>query len=178
MKKSIKVIVFGLCLSLSACEYSNTFQGTFNNIPATMIAYSKNTNRYCIALTLTAADVSKSSFVSAQDVYDANDLFKPVDFDTKNTPCSENLSEYLVGTRSTEILSKREISKCQQLGAHAGRMVYYNEYNYQEHLTFTLKSVADDQVLGTFIGTGKLSLFEDTDHPTRHGPIVPIEYCN
>ena len=178
MKNSIQVILLTLCLSLSACEYSNMFQGTFNGAPATINAFSKNTNKYCVALTLTAGSVSKNSFISAQDVYDQDDLFKAIDFNTKSAPCSENLNEYLVGTRSAEILSKKEISKCQQLGAHLGRVVYYNEYNYQDHLTFTMKKLNDDQVVGTFTGVGKPSLFVDTDHPTSHGPIVPIEYCN
>ena len=69
MKNIIFAVVVGL--TLSACDYTNEFKGTYNGEPATMSAHSNNINRYCVALNITAGANTKSSYISAQSVFDA-----------------------------------------------------------------------------------------------------------
>ena len=58
--------------TLSACDYSNTFQGEFNGQPATLSAYSQNIDSDCVALTLNTSSGTLDNFISAQQTFDPN----------------------------------------------------------------------------------------------------------
>ena len=168
----MKYLTFmGLALALSACNYSNTFTGTFNGAPATMSAYSKNINKYCVALNIKAGTETKSSFISAQSVFDANDLFKPMAFNTKGAPCGANLEEYLVGNRNATVLNISQTTQRENVGVDYCRYTTYNTYQYKEDITFEMKKNATDETVGTFAGVGEIDQYTDFQHPVQYGPI-------
>ncbi len=176
MKKIILLLVGSL--SLTACNYSNTFTGMYNNSSATLDAYSKNINRYCVALTLRAGNITKSSFISAQAVFDQNDFLKPVQFNTKGAPCSQSLDEYLVGERNTQVYNISVVTESEPYGANYCRLVSYKRYQYQEMISFELKTNSDDQSQGIFKGVGEMSYYVDYVHPVSYGGIYFCNYGN
>lgn len=175
-------MVLAAGFALTACDYSNEFTGSYNNVPATMSAYSKNVNKYCISLNLTANGTQIQSFISAQAVYDANDLFAAKSFNTKGAECSANLSQYLVGTRTTQVLNTFETQTTQNVNQSFCQQVFYKAYDYQDTIHFDIKNNTDDQVVGTFEGKGKRATYTDDSHPTHYGqvyqcgPIYPQPY--
>lgn len=168
------IITLGLALTLSACNYSNTFKGTYNGAPASMSAYSKNINKYCVALSITAGNETKNSFISAQAVFDPNDFLKPMAFNTKGANCSANLEEYLVGTRNTKVLNIALVSIREQVNFDWCRFTTYNRYTYQEDIAFEVKKNTNDELVGSFVGVGGTGQYTDYDHPVQYGPIY---YC-
>jgi len=161
---------FLLIFSLSACDYSNEFNGTFNGVPALMNAYSKNVNNYCVALTITAGVETKATYINAQSVYNANDLFEPVEFNTKGSLCGANLSEYLVGIRNTKILRVSKISQLDNVDNDYCRFITYNQYQYEEFISLEFKNNLNDQSTGKFSGLGQEKIFVDYDHPVSFSP--------
>lgn len=168
------IVYFGIALTLSACNYSNTFTGTFNGAPSSMTAFSKNINKYCVALNIKAGNETKSSFISAQAVFDANDILKPMSFNTKGAPCSANLDEYLVGTRNTNVTNVSFITQREQVNFDYCRYATYKRYQYFEDINFEMKKNATDELTGTFAGRGELSYYTDYQNPVSYGPIF---YC-
>ncbi len=160
-----------LALSLTACKYSNTFEGTYNGNPAKLSAYSKNINRYCVALNLTAGSETKSTFISAQDVFDVNDFLKPKAFNTKDANCGSSNEEYLVGNRSTSIIDTTMVSEIRSVNIDFCQQVTYKRYEYNESVTFEFKNKATDQTTGIFNGTGMIGFYVDRDHPVAFGPV-------
>ncbi|MFM8312781.1 MAG: hypothetical protein ACKOA8_00680 [Deltaproteobacteria bacterium] len=165
------IIALSLALFLSACNYSNTFDGTFNGAPATMKAYSKNINRYCVNLNLTTKDLSLSAFISAQSVFDPNDMLKPMAFNTKDAQCGSSSDQYMVGTRNTKVLRTSLVSYQEFYGVDFCRYVTYNSYDYQEDIALEFRKKADDSFNGRFVGTGLVASYVDRDHPVSYGPI-------
>lgn len=163
-----------LALSLSACKYSNTFTGTLDGAAATMTAYSKNINKYCVALNIEAGSVEKSNYISAQAVFDPNDFLKPMSFNTKGAECGANQDEYLVGSRNTTVMNISYVTMREQVSVDYCRYTTYKNYQYKEEITFEMKNNATDATTGTFSGVGKVSNFTDTAHPTNYGPLF---YC-
>ena len=172
MNKLTSVLL--LALSLTACNYSNTFEGAYNGTPAKMTAYSKNINRYCIALSLTAGSETKSAFISASDVFDSGDLLKPKSFNSKGTNCSANQDFYLAGVRKTTVLGTSPVTYQSSVNANYCQQVTYNRYTYKEDISFEIKKNANDEVTGKFEGVGQEADFVDRDHPIAYGPIY---YC-
>jgi hypothetical protein len=168
MKNTLFALAIGL--SLSACNYSNEFTGTFNNAPATMSASSKNINRYCVALNITAGNLTKSSYISAQAVFDVNDFLKPMSFNTKGAECGANLTEYLEGTRNTTVMNISTVMEREQINYNWCRMTTYKDYNYKEEITFDVKNNSDDVTTGSFTGVGEVADYIDRDHPVSYGP--------
>jgi hypothetical protein len=173
MNKNLSKIGMGIALSfvLTACEYNNQFNGTFNNTPANLTAYASDIDRYCLALNLTAGTFTDKSFISAQAVYDPNHPDVARSFNTKGAPCSANLSEYLVGTRAVNTLAVTQVSSDEHINSYQCEVVYYKQVQYQETLTFDIHRNSDDSVVGSFSGLGSVSSYTDTDHPTGYGQI-------
>ncbi len=163
-----------LAISLSACQYSNTFKGTFNGAPASMKAYSKNVNKYCVALNITAGNETKSTYISAQSVFDPNDFLKPMSFNTKGAECGVNLDEYLVGTRNTTVMNISLVTKRVQVSFDYCRYNTYKNYRYQEEISFEMKKNSNDETVARFSGLGEIAQYIDEDHPVGYGPIF---YC-
>jgi len=165
-----------LALTLSACKYSNTFTGTYQNEAASMTAYSGNISRYCIALSLSAGAVKKTSSISGSLLFDPNDFLKTTAFNTKGTACDAGLAEYLVGTRSTTVLGVSTVYQEEHDNYNFDfcRSVYYKQYQYKEQVTVDFKNNLDDQLVGSFVGTGEVGEYVDYDHPVNYGPIY---YC-
>lgn len=180
MNKLNSVLAVALAFTVSACNYSNEFTGTFNGSSAKLTALSKNINKYCVALELTSNLGVKNNFISAQAVFNPNDLFAAKDFNTKGAECSVNQTEYLVGTRTATVLGTSEVSETQSVGAYNCQTVYYKNYTYQEKIAFQLKANADDQTVGTFEGTGLVDNFTDRSRVTRYGNVwmcrAPMPY--
>jgi hypothetical protein len=175
MKNINSLLVVALAFTLGACEYSNDFTGTYNNVPANLSAYSKNVNKYCVALSLESNGTTKTNFISAQDVFDANDLFASKNFNSKGTECAANQTEYLVGTRTAKVLGTSEVAESRSVGAYDCQTVVYKQYTYQESISFDLKTIADDQAVGSFAGTGVVATNVDRDHVLRYGPIYQCQ---
>jgi hypothetical protein len=170
-----KIVTFALlALTLTACNYSNTFQGTYNDSPASMTAYSRNINRYCIALNLTSGAMKKSSYISASLLFDPNDFLRPTVFNSKGSNCGAGLSEYLEGARSTQVLGTSIVYRSENYGFDYCRYVYYQQYRYKEEVRIHFKNNSDDQLVGSFVGMGEVSEYVDFDHPVNYGPIY---YC-
>jgi len=167
-------IALSLALVLSACNYDNTFNGTFNGAPASLKALSKNINRYCVALTITAGSEVRNSYISAQSVFDASDVLKPMSFNTKGAECGANLDEYLVGNRNTTVMNISYINVREPVGVDYCRYTTYKNYQYKEEISFEMKKNATDESTGTFSGVGQVSELVDYDHPVSSGPIF---YC-
>ena len=167
-------IALTLALSLSACNYDNTFNGTFNGAPASMKAHSGNIDRYCVALAITAGSLAKNSFISAQSVFDPNDVLKPMSFNTKGAPCGVNLDEYLVGNRNTTVISISNVTERQQVDMNYCQNVTYKDYQYKEDISFEMKNNSTDETTGVFTGVGEVTDFIDYDHPVSTGSIY---YC-
>ena len=163
-----------LGLSLSACNYSNQFQGTFNNTPSTMTAYSSNIDRYCVSLTINANGATKNSFISAQAVFDEKDLLKPMSFNTKGAECGANLDEYLVGTRTTTVVNTTNVTQSESAGVNLCQNVTYRDYHYQENIVLEMRNNVNDQTAGSFSGVGQVAEYVDFDHPVAYGPVY---YC-
>jgi hypothetical protein len=177
MNKTISSKVLGilcLTLALSACRYSNEFTGSYNSSPAKLTAFSKNTDKYCIALTLTSGPVTKNNFVSAQDVVDFGEITRAKYFNTKATPCNANMTEYLVGTRTSKILGTSLIARNELMAGNLCRVTYYNEYLYQDAIQFELRNNANDSVVGNFSGDGQVDRYTDYSRPVSYGPVY---YC-
>jgi hypothetical protein len=172
MKKLL--IALSLSLSLSSCKYSNTFQGTYNDSPASMTAYSRNINRYCVALNLTAGDQTKKSYISSKYLFDPNDFLKPTSFNSKGDQCQTNLDEYLVGTRNTTVLGDALVYREENVNYNYCQSVFYKQYQYKEDVKIDFKKTADDQLVGTFVGVGNVDYYIDYGHPVAYGPIY---YC-
>ncbi len=166
---------FLFTLSLSACKYSNEFRGTYNGQDATLSAYSKNVNKQCISLELTSGDQNLKNGIDVRAVYDSGDFSRSKNFNTKGAACSEKFGEYLSGTRSTKILNSYPVSQIETLGIDMCRVVYYQEYLYQDVIQFELKNKTDDTTLGTFKGEGQSERYLDTSRPTGFGPVF---YCD
>ncbi len=166
-------LILSLAVSLSACNYDNTFVGSLNGAPASMTAQSKNIARYCIALAITAGSETKSSFISAQSVFDENDFLKPMSFNTKGAPCGANLDEYLVGSRSTTVLQRSLETHLEVTGSQC-QYITYNKYKYKEDISFEMKKNDTDVTTDVFNGVGEESEYTDFDHPVNVGPIY---YC-
>ncbi len=160
--------VLSLTLALSACRYSNEFSGTFNGEAAKLTALSNNTDKYCIALSLVTPETTRKNFISAQSVFDENSLTEPKSFNTKGTPCNANMSEYLAGTRTSQILGKNVVMDTQIVSFNLCRTVYYTQYLYQDALQFEIRSNADDQLVGTFTGKGLQDSYTDYAHPSNY----------
>ncbi len=169
MKKLTSVLL--LALSLTACKYSNTFEGTYNGNPASMTAYSKNINRYCVALNMKSGSETKSTYISAQDVFDSNDFLKPMSFNTKNANCGSDNEEYLVGNRKTTVLGESLVTFQSSVNVNYCQQVTYKRYEYKEDVTFEFKKKSNDELTGTFSGIGLIDYFTDTNHPVAYGPI-------
>ena len=165
------ILLFALPLTLNACRYSNEFNGKFNETPATLSAFSKNTEKYCIALNLTAGTETRKSYISANSVFDARDLTRTKAFNTKNEPCSANLDEYLVGTRSTKVTSTRMVSRIENLNSFLCQVVYYNEYGYTDEIQFDFRNKLSDLPTGNFSGTGMVQFYTDFSRPMNVGPV-------
>ncbi len=165
---------FLFTLSLSACKYSNEFRGSFNGQEATLTAYSKNVNKYCISLGLNSGDQSIKNGIDAGSVYDSGDFTRSKSFNTKSADCSSKFDEYLMGTRSTKILNSYPVSRIENSGIDMCQVVYYQEYLYQDVIQFEVKKKADDSTLGTFKGEGQSERYLDTSRPTGFGPLY---YC-
>ncbi len=163
-----------LALSLTACKYSNTFEGTYNGNAAKMTAYSKNINRYCISLSLTAGSETKQAFISASDVFDSSDLLKPKAFNSKGTNCSANQDDYMSGVRKTNVLGTSLVTYQNSVNSNYCQQVTYNRYLYKEEISFEFKKNANDEITGKFEGIGEESYYVDRDHPVAYGPIY---YC-
>jgi len=167
---------------LASCNYSNEFTGSFNGTPATLSAYSKNINKYCVSLAIkqgvapgSNGTVVKNSFISAQAVYDPNDLLKPVFFNTKGAGCSVNLDHYLVGSRKAEVLGNRLVTRREYTNLIDWcQMVTYKQYQYKEKIDFEVRALAGDQTQGQFAGTGAESSYVDLARPVSAGPVF---YC-
>ncbi len=170
MKKINSILPLVFVFVLSACNYSNEFTGSFNGTPATLSAYSKNVNRYCIALNLKGA-VTKSNFISASDVYNSSDIFAAKSFNTEGTQCAANQSEYLVGNRVATVLSTSEVSRVVDVGFYDCQTVYYNAYSYRETINVEFRNKISHATTGSFNGTGLVNTYVDTDRPTRYGRI-------
>jgi hypothetical protein len=164
-------LLFGLTLTLSACRYSNEFSGMFNDTPATLTAFSKNTDKYCIALTLTAGNETRKSFISARSVFDERDLTRPKAFNTKNEPCSANLDEYLMGVRSSKIVGTSMITRIENLNPYLCQVVFYNQYAYTDDIQMAFRNKLSDQSTGSFSGTGQVQSYTDFGRPISYGPI-------
>jgi len=167
------VLMVALAFGLGACDYSNQFTGTYNNAPATLSAYSKNISKYCIALSLDSNGAKKSNFISAQAVFDPNDLLATKTFNTKGSQCAANQTEYLVGSRTATVLSTAPVTIIRNVGMYSCQAVYYTQYQYQEKISFELHTIANDQLVGTFEGTGQPDQYVDDAHPTGYGAIYP-----
>jgi hypothetical protein len=165
------LLAVALAFTVSACNYSNEFTGTYNSAPAKLSAYSKNINTYCVALSLESNGIKKSNFISAQAVFDPNDLLAPKNFNTKGSQCAANQSEYLVGTRSATVLATNQVAQTRSVGAYDCQVVYYKQYQYQEKITFQIQNNADDAIVGTFDGVGQSAQYIDDAHPVGYGPI-------
>lgn len=172
MKKIVMILT--LTFTLSACRYSNTFNGTYNGAPASMNAYSKNINKYCISLEIASEGATKNLFISAQSVYDPNDLLKPMMFNTKGANCGLNLSEYLVGNRNTTVTNISYVTERVIVTPSYCQFLTFKNYQYKEEISFELKNNSDDQLVGSFQGIGQVSQYIDRDHPVNSGPIF---YC-
>ena len=162
---------FLFTLSLSACKYSNEFRGSYNGQDATLSAYSKNVNKYCISLDLNSGEQSFKNGIDAGAVYDSGDFNRSKNFNTKGAECSGKYDEYLVGTRSTKILNSYPVSRIENVGIDMCQVVYYQEYLYQDLIQFELKKKSDDSTLGTFKGEGQSERYLDTSRPTGFGPV-------
>lgn len=160
-----------LVLISTACRYSNEFSGTFNQKPATLTAFSKNTDKYCIALNLTNGTETRQSYISAKSVFDDSDLTRPKLFNTKNEPCSANLEEYLVGLRTTKILGTSVTARNEILSGYLCQMVYYTQYTYADEIQFDFKNKLSDEITGSFSGTGQAQLYIDYSRPVGYGPV-------
>ncbi|MBU6154173.1 MAG: hypothetical protein KGP28_07710 [Bdellovibrionales bacterium] len=165
------LLLVALTLVLNACRYSNEFTGKFGETAATLTAFSKNTDKYCIALKLTAGAETRRSFISASSVFDASDLTRTKAFNTKNEPCSANLDEYLVGTRSTKVTGTRIISRMENLNSFLCQVVYYNEYGYTDEIQFDFRNKLSDLATGTFSGAGQVQYYVDFSRPINFGPV-------
>jgi hypothetical protein len=165
------LLLLGLPLLLNACRYSDEFAGTFNNTPATLSAYSKNTDKYCIALNLTAGTETRKSFISAKSAFDERDLTKPKSFNTKNEPCSANLDEYLIGVRSSKIVGTSMVTRVENLNPYLCQMVYYNQFAYTDQVQIDFRNKLSDQSTGNFSGTGQVQSYTDFSRPLSYGPV-------
>jgi hypothetical protein len=158
-------------LPLAACQYSNEFHGTFNQEAAVLKAFSKNTDRYCIALTLTSNAEVRTSSISAHSVFDPNDFSRPKSFNTKNEPCTQNLPEYLVGTRSSQVIGTSLSIHPEALGGNLCHDVFYSQYRYQDQIELEFKNELSDLTTGKFTGTGEIQTYTDFSRPVNFGPI-------
>jgi hypothetical protein len=169
LKKSALLASFTLLFS--ACKYQNEFQGTWNGQTATLSAYSKNVDKFCVSLTLTSGSEVRKNAIRAGEVYDSGDFTRTKTFNTKGTACAGEFNEYLTGSRSTRILSTRPVSRMENRGIDFCQVVYYNEYLYQDDLRFEVKKASDDSVVGTFNGSGETESYVDYSRPAGYGPI-------
>ncbi len=167
MKKRITILI--LALSTTACNYSNSFNGSFNGNAALMNAYSKNINKYCVSLKITTESKVINSFINAQSVFDRNDLLKPTTFNTKGSPCGASLNEYLVGSRNINVLNISQVSEREQTKNNYCRFNTFNKYHFKESITFEMKSNTTDQTIGAFTGIGEDAEFVDYQHPVEYG---------
>jgi hypothetical protein len=172
------ILLLSLTLAVSACRYSNTFNGTFNQNPATLTAFSKNTDKYCISLNLTSGSETRKSFISANPVFDSTDLTRTKFFNTKNEPCSANLDEYLVGNRSTKIVGTSMTSRTESLNSFLCQIVYYTVYAYTDLIQFEFKNKLSDLSTGTFTGTGGMETYTDFRRPVSYGPVYRCNGAN
>jgi hypothetical protein len=173
MKQTLsRILMVASCaVVLSACEYNESFNGSYNGTPASLTAYSSNINRYCVALNLTAGSVTDKSFISAQAVYDENDPFATKTFNTKGSDCSQNLSEYLIGTRNVQVINTTQVSSINHLNSYQCQVVYYKEYTFIESLNFEIHRNNDDSMVGSFAGSASAETYTDTDRPVSYGQI-------
>jgi hypothetical protein len=178
LKKLNLFFLLSLPLILNACRYSNEFTGVFNQKPAKLSAFSKNTQKYCISLTLTAESETRKSFISANSVFDANDLTRTMTFNTKDEPCSANLSEYLVGSRSTKIVGTSIFSRVENLNSFLCQVVYYNQYSYMDEIQFEFRNKLSDSPTGSFAGTGQVQPYVEFDRPIAYGPVFACNGTN
>jgi hypothetical protein len=160
-----------LTLALSACKYSNEFKGTYNGQEATLTAYSKNVNKHCLSLKLVSGEETRKNAINADSVYDSGDFTRSKSFNTKEIPCSKEFPEYLVGTRTSKILTSYPVSRIENFGIDMCRVVYYQEYQYQDVIRFEIKERSNDNTLGTFSGEGLTERYLDTSRPTGFGPV-------
>ena len=176
MNVSKYYLVSALILSsvLSGCKYSNEFKGTFNDQPATLDAYSKNINKYCIALTLDSGSTHQSYSASSDDLFVASNFLAPSSYNTKPSNCGSTFPNYLVGTRNVTVLGTSEVQDIAQVGFDYCRVEYYRQYHYQESVSFEVRQRADDSLVGKFLGTGSPGYFTDDSVTLRVGPVY---YC-
>ncbi len=173
-----KIVKLGFAcalLTLASCRYSNEFTGTYNQQPATLSAFSKNTDKFCIDLTLKSNSETKTSQISARAVYDENDFQRTKSFNTKTEACGSKLPEYLVGSRSTKIVQVATSARQELSGGGLCHLVFYPQYFYQEMIQFEFRNRLTDQTTGSFAGEGIVDSYVDYTRPSGFGPYFP---CN
>lgn len=176
MNNQIRLILVTSLLLLGACQYENEFSGTYNQTPAKMSAYSKNTEKFCIELNLTNGTETKQAFVSARSVFDPRDFSRPVNFNTKGEGCGSHLPEYILGTRSTKIMQTRPYSRREMVGGNYCQWVTYQEYLHTDQIQMEFRNRLSDQTVGSFQGSGRMESYVDLSRGIAYGPVMPCNY--
>jgi hypothetical protein len=176
MNNEIRLFLIAPLLLLGACQYQNEFSGTYNQLPAKMSAYSKNTEKFCIELNLKSSQESKQALISARSVFDERDFSRPVSFNTKNENCGSHLPEYIQGTRTTKVLQTRPHNRREMMGGNYCQWVTYQEYLYQDEIQMEFRNRLSDQTVGAFQGTGQMESYVDLSRVVAYGPMMPCYY--
>ncbi|NDF15034.1 hypothetical protein EB061_06890 [bacterium] len=176
MNNQIRLILIAPFLLLSACRYENEFTGTYNQQPAKMSAFSKNTEKYCIELNVKGNAGTRQAFIGARSVFDERDFSRPVSFNTKGESCGANLPEYLVGSRNTKIQTSRPFTRNEVVAGVFCQWVTYQEFLYNDDIQLEFRNRLSDQTVAVFQGTGRLESFVDFARPVSYGPMYPCSY--
>lgn len=168
-------------LAVSGCKYDNTFTGTYTdaatNTASTGIsldAYSKNVNKYCVKLTLNTPQKWVTG-ISASEVIDSNDVLASKSFNTRESNCNPDETTYLVGSRSTQVLSTHQVYELQRCSFNYCDRVAYKRYDYVENIQFNVIDSRTGATKGSFQGTGEPSAFIDDSRIVNHTGCVI--YC-
>lgn len=171
--KSQSILFLVALLGLNACKYSNLFEGQFTGadgkvVEASVSAYSKNINKYCLHLEMTGG-MQLSTGIGSSEVFNKNDLLAPKAFNTKNSTCNYGEGTYLSGKRTTEVVGKGADETLENCGFEWCQYVTYETVKYIESVEFKIHDANTDAVKGTFQGKGQQGSYTNYDRVLRRG---------
>jgi hypothetical protein len=176
-----------LLFTVTGCRYSNTFNGSFQDLSgvtptsstATLSAFSKNINKFCIDLTLEHDGQTFATAIHASEVFDQNDPLASKAFNTKGSDCNPNADTFISGQRNVKIVSSYSIYEQVACTPERCAQVVYPVYRYQESIQMNVVQSKDDKMVGKFEGSASDQNYIDHDHPISRTPCyLPCDHMH
>jgi hypothetical protein len=163
-----------MLLAATGCKYSNLFEGTYvgadgKTVEASVSAYSKNINKYCLHVEMTGGP-ALSTGIGSSEVFNKNDLLAPKAFNTKESTCNYGTGTYLSGKRTTAVTGKGSEETEENCSIDWCQSVRYETVQYIESIEMKIHDIKTDAVTGTFTGKGQPGEYTNYDKVIARGP--------